>query len=137
MSAPDTVDAFLARTAEAWNAGDSVAYGGEFTEDATYVIFPGDVLLGRAAIIAGHEEVFTRWQKGTRMVVRTLRTHLLADNLVAVLTIGGVGKQDRVPFDKFQTYTLVRRPGGRWQCAAFQNTFMSERSQAHYNQSGE
>jgi uncharacterized protein (TIGR02246 family) len=39
----------LARIAAAWNAGDAGAYGAEFTADATYVVFNGELLRGRQA----------------------------------------------------------------------------------------
>ncbi|GAB3960215.1 hypothetical protein GCM10029978_008930 [Actinoallomurus acanthiterrae] len=34
-------------------------------------------------------------------------------------TVGGIGKGNKIDYDKFQTYTLRRRDG-RWECVAFQ-----------------
>ena len=124
----DTVEAFLDRVRHAWDAGDAQAYGAEFTEDASYVIFLGDAMFGRAEIARNHHEVFTKWQRGTRMVVTPLSVRELDANSAVVVTIGGIGTGGTIPYDKFQTYTLRRTDAGRWQCAAFQNTEMSSRA---------
>lgn len=128
----DTIEDCLDRIRAAWDAGDARAFAGSFTEDATYVIYLGEALIGRAEIEANHAGVFAKWQKGTRMAVRTLRKTPLGDGAAVVLTAGGIGTGASVPYDKFQTFTLVRREG-RWLCAAFQNTTMSPRAGRRYN----
>lgn len=125
--AEDTIEDFLARIARAWNAADAAAYAREFTEDATYVIFLGDAILGRAQIESTHVDVLTKWQRGTKMIIKPISVTLLDEDLASVLTIGGIGTTEPVEYDKFQTLTLVRLDG-RWQCAAFQNTEMSHRA---------
>lgn len=117
----DTVEAFLARIVSAWNAGDAAAYAAEFTADATYVVFIGLVLRGRAAIEAEHVPVFTKWQRGSRMSIRILDLRMPAPGVAVMVTTGGIGTRRRVPEDKVQTFTLVLEDG-RWRCAAFQNT---------------
>lgn len=128
----DTVDEFLARLTHAWNTADATAYAREFTEDATYVIFLGDVLRGRDEIARTHVDVLTRWQRGTTMVIEPVTVMMLDKNTASVLTIGGIAAAPPVEYDKYQTLTLVRR-AGRWQCAAFQNTQMSDRARAHHH----
>lgn len=127
--ADDTVEDFLARLARAWNAADAAAYAREFTEDATYVIFLGDVLVGRDEIESTHVDVLTRWQRGTKMAIEPVVARMLDEHTASVLTIGGIGVTEPIEYDKFQTLTLVRRDG-RWACAAFQNTHMSDRAKA-------
>ena len=117
---PDTIEAALARLSAAWDAGDATAYAREFTIDATYVIYAGIAYEGRDAIERGHVPVFEKWQKGSRMRMRVISVRHLADDVAVVLTEGGIGKR-RIPIDKVQTFTMLRRDG-RWQCAAFQNT---------------
>jgi uncharacterized protein (TIGR02246 family) len=103
-----TVEAFLDRVREAWDAGDAgdagdaEAYSHLFAEDASYVIFLGDAMFGRETIERTHHDVFTHWQQGTRMVVRPVDVRMVdADTAVAV-TVGGIGKGDAIPFDKFR-----------------------------------
>jgi uncharacterized protein (TIGR02246 family) len=129
---PDTVEQCLERIRLAWDAGDASAYAREFAEDATYVIYLGDPLRGRAEIERNHVPVLTRWQKGTRMALKPVAVTWLGADAASVLTVGGIGKGRHVPFDKVQTYTLVRRDG-RWSCVAFQNTKMSRRTMRAYN----
>jgi uncharacterized protein (TIGR02246 family) len=117
---PDTIEAALARLSAAWDAGDAAAYAREFTDDATYVIYAGIVYEGRAAIERGHVPVFEKWQRGSRMRMRVRSVRHLGDDVAVVLTEGGIGKR-RIPVNKVQTFTMVRRDG-RWRCAAFQNT---------------
>lgn len=105
----------------AWDVGDAKAYAAQFTESASYVIYIGLCYIGRAAIERAHEEVFARWQKGSRMAIEVLEVQRLGDDAAVVLTEGGVGKGNAVSRNKVQTFTMVRREG-RWLCAAFQNT---------------
>jgi uncharacterized protein (TIGR02246 family) len=105
----------------AWDAGDARAYADHFDEDATYVIYAGQAYRGRAEIERVHEEVFTRWQRGSRMSMRVIDCRLLERDVAVLLTEGGIGKGRRIRHDKLQTFTWVRRPEG-WRCASFQNT---------------
>lgn len=115
---------------DAWDAGDADAFGALFTDDATYVIFLGDALVGRAEITENHREVFTRWQRGTRMDVRIESVRQLAPTVLSVLTVGGIGHDpDHIAIDKLQTFVLVRTGDG-WRVAAFHNTGMSTRTAA-------
>ena len=128
----DTIEDCLGRIRAAWNAGDAQAFARSFTEDATYVIFLGEALIGRAEIEANHVDVFAKWQKGTRMAVTALRKTPLGADTAVVLTAGGIGTGEPIPYDKLQTFTIVRREG-RWLCAAFQNTKMSPQAERRYN----
>ena len=127
-----SVEAFLTRFRAAWDAGDAHAYAAEFTEDATYVIFLGEALIGREAIERNHVDVFERWQKGSKMAVKAIGARSIGADVCSVLTVGGVGQQPPVAYDKIQTFTLVRRRD-RWLCAAFQNTAMSQQAKSGYN----
>ncbi|MFE9455145.1 SgcJ/EcaC family oxidoreductase [Streptomyces sp. NPDC006739] len=131
VKSEDTVEEFLERVRQAWDAGDATRYAAQFAEDASYVIFMGDAMFGRAAIAQTHHEVFTRWQKGTRMTVKPIDVRMPDESTAVVTTVGGIGKGGRVDVDKFQTFTLRRRDG-RWECVAFQNTEMSRRSKRAY-----
>ncbi len=110
----------------AWEAGDAPAYANLFTEDATYVTFIGTVSRGRAAIARDHEPVLTRFQNGSRMRVRVTDTRFIDNDLAIVVSEGGVGKGDRIPLDKIQTFVFKREADGTWLCTAFQNSKKSK-----------
>ncbi|MGW3200207.1 SgcJ/EcaC family oxidoreductase [Streptomyces sp. NPDC001118] len=99
----ETVDAFLDRVREARNAGDARAYAAQFSEDASYIAFIGEVILGRSQIERTHHEVFTMWQRGTRMIVKPIDVRSVDVDTSVVTTIGGVGGQPAFGYDKFQT----------------------------------
>lgn len=126
------IETFLDGFRAAWDGGDARSYAELFTDDATYVIFLGEALIGRAEIECNHVDVFGRWQKGTKMAIRALGVRSVGNDTCSVLTVGGIGKRAPVRYDKLQTLTLVRR-GGRWRCAAFQNTAMSDSAKAAFN----
>jgi uncharacterized protein (TIGR02246 family) len=124
QQAEDTVEDFLARVRRAWDAGDAAAYARQFTEEATYVIFRGEALQGRAQIESAHVDVLMR---GTKVIIEPIAVTMLDDDVASVLTISGIGTDEVREYDKFQTIVLVRQDG-RWRCAAFQNTEMSDRA---------
>jgi len=117
----------------AWDAGDAHAYAAKFTPDATYVIFLGEALMGPAEIERTHIDVFRRWQKGTKMAIKAVRVSLLGADVCSVLTVGGIGQGANPPYDKLQTFTLIRH-GDSWLCAAFQNTAMNARAKTSFSQ---
>lgn len=119
----------LDRLRDAWNAADASAFARLFTEDATYVIWRGDVLTGRSEIQQVHHDLFTRSPTKTR--VSAVDTRLLDDHTAIVLTIGGTGGEGDVSYDKLQTFVMARRDEG-WMIAAFHNTAMSDRSRQHF-----
>ena len=131
----ETADRFLDRFRSAWDEGDARAFAALFTEGATYVVFVGEALIGRAEIERNHVDVFARWQKGTKMSVRPIAVQPAGPGACCVLTVGGIGETPSIAYDKFQTFTLVCE-GGQWLCAAFQNTAMSRRAAALYNAPG-
>ncbi|HVW58203.1 MAG TPA: SgcJ/EcaC family oxidoreductase [Rhizobiaceae bacterium] len=128
----DTIEECLDRIRVAWDEGNAHAYAAEFTEDATYVIFLGEALIGRRWIENTHADVFAKWQKGTRMVIEVIGKNLLAPGIASVLTVGGIGKGRQIPYDKMQTFTLPQQDG-RWKCTSFQNTRMSRRAKRIHN----
>lgn len=124
------VQTTLDRLTAAWNAGDADAFGAEFTEDATYVVFSGDVLLGRQAIVDTHRWLFDGPLRGSRLgasstgdVATTIR--FLRPDVAHVVTAGAVQPDgaDTVTTDRdsVPSYVLVN-DDGRWRIAAFHNT---------------
>lgn len=119
----------LARLSDAWNAGDAAAYGAEFTADATYVSFNGQVMSGRAAIEDTHRWLFDGPLRGSQMTsmggdtgqatIRFLRpdvAHVLTNG--AVQPAGSTTTADR----ESVVSLVVTEDGNAWQVAAFHNT---------------
>lgn len=129
MSEPTTgtVADTLDRLAAAWNAGDSAAYAAEFTPDASYVAFTGDVMNGRTAIEEVHRWLFEGPLHGSRMVGITVdrQVRYVRPDVAVVVTTGGVQPAEAAELTadraSVQTSTLVVRDGS-WLIAAFQNT---------------
>lgn len=131
-SKTDTIEDCLARMRLAANAADARAFAAEFDENATYVTFFGQAVLGRRQIEEFHKHAFAKFPSGTQMTMGTISVRPFGEDSASVLTVGGLGKGADVPYDKFQTFAMVRRDG-RWVCAAFQNTEMNVTSKQDYN----
>ena len=131
----DGVKDCLERVRSGWNSGDAHVFAQQFTEDATYVIYLGEALLGRGEIEKNHVDVLGKWEQGTKMAIKVLNINRLDDRTVSVLTAGGIGKGSTIRYDKLQTFTVVNRDG-HWLCSAFQNTAMSRRARRLYNPGG-
>ena len=119
----------IGQLTSAWNAADAAAFAQLFTEDATLVIWLGDALTGRPEIQQVHHDLFTT--RPSKMRLRAVNTRLLDANTAIVLSVAGVGSEQQIPYDKFQTSVVVRRDEG-WMIAAAQVTAMSDRSKQCY-----
>jgi uncharacterized protein (TIGR02246 family) len=118
IAIPDDIEGLLTRLREAWDATDAASFASCFTDDASYIIWRGDLIRGRAAIERAHAELFARAPGKTIIDVVDFR-YLGADAGVLV-TLGGTGTGDIVS-DKLQTF-VVTRQGDEWKVAAFHNT---------------
>ena len=116
----------LDRFRQAWEAADATAFGQLFTEDATYVIWSGDVLRGRPEIEQAHRDLFARG--ATTMNFAIVDTRFIGTDATVVLTAGGIGSVD---YDKLQTLVMTRS-NDDWMIAAFHNTAMSDRAKQRY-----
>jgi uncharacterized protein (TIGR02246 family) len=104
------VEDFLDRFRTAWDAGDARAYAALFTEDATYVIFLGEAMVGRDEIERNHLDVFGRWQKGAKMRVKAIGAKSLSADVCSVLTVGGIRQEAPIAYDKIQTFSWSAGP---------------------------
>lgn len=128
----ETPQKALARIGVAWNAGDAAAYAAEFTPDATYVAFNGQVMCGRTAIEDVHRWLFDGPLKESRMAmsgpaaepdIRFVRPD------VAIAVTGGAvqleGAELTPDRESVVSFVLVE-DRGTWKIAAFQNTRRQE-----------
>jgi uncharacterized protein (TIGR02246 family) len=119
---PDEIHGLLDRMSDAWDAGDAARFAACFCDDASFVIWRGDALLGRRAIERAHAGLF-RNNPG-RLHVRVTDHRRLSAVVAVLLTVAGTGSGE-VVLDKVQTLTLARNDG-EWLVAAFQNTQIAE-----------
>lgn len=123
----EVVEDFYARLERAWNAADGAAYGGAFTEDASFVNVRGDAADGQAAIVAGHQGIFDTIYRGSVVHYDVQKVWDLADGMIlarghATLEVPGgplAGTHNAV-----NTVVLVQTGDG-WAGRAFHNTFVS------------
>lgn len=116
------IEAVLDRLADAWARGDGAAYAQEFTDDATYVTWVGTVYRGRADIATGHDALFGKYLKDTRMFTEIVDIQRHGERTAIVVTRGDVAKKQPKRLTKVQTFTLTLEDDGEWRVAAFQNT---------------
>ncbi|MFI1828497.1 SgcJ/EcaC family oxidoreductase [Streptomyces sp. NPDC020412] len=79
-----TVDEVMAALERAWNAGDGAAWAEHFTEDADYVDALGRFQKGRAVIAAEHQKILDTIYRGSRLRMRLLSSHTIADGVLLV-----------------------------------------------------
>jgi uncharacterized protein (TIGR02246 family) len=111
-----------------WNAGDSEAFAQEFAPDADFIHIFGGQLEGRAAIEAGHRQIFQTVYKGSHVKFTLLKIRL-AQPEVAIVFLqahldffeGGAQRQ----LDTRPTFVAVKE-NSRWTVVAFQNTRISD-----------
>lgn len=122
-----TINDTITRLSQTWNDGDAAAYAATFTPDATYIVFDGTVLRGRAEIESTHRFLFNGPLRGSSIgggPAPSVR-HVRPD--VAHAVIGGgvrIDGQQTVPADRASVISLVlvASPDGDWLITAFQNT---------------
>lgn len=127
-----TINDTITRLNHAWNDGDATAYAATFTSDATYVVFDGTVLRGRAEIESAHRFLFDGPLRGSRIGGGpVLSERHLRPDVAHLLLDGGVrlDGQPTVPGDRASVISLVliAGPDGEWLISAFQNTRRAER----------
>ena len=119
-----TIRAIVSRLRDAWNAGDSEAFGEPFIEDADYVIINGMRVKGRAAINAGHKSIFDTVYKGSVMAATTQSVRFIRDDVaVAHVEWHLKYRRDDAPREHKAMCTMVfTKQNGRWVITTFQNT---------------
>jgi uncharacterized protein (TIGR02246 family) len=118
------IDDIVAKLEGAWNALDGAAFAAPFAADADFVNIRGEHFRGRAAIAAGHAEIFRTIYAGSRNqlaveTARLLRPDVALAHVHAVLDVphGPLAGRHSARF----SLVLTKESGG-WQIAAFHNT---------------
>jgi len=119
------IQTLLQQLFAAWGAGDANAYGALFSEDADYIAFDGVNQQGRAAIIASHQPLFSKWLKGSRLTGQIDSLRFLAPDVALIHASGSIldhGRSTPAP-ERSSSQTLVaKKIDGAWRFVAFHNT---------------
>jgi uncharacterized protein (TIGR02246 family) len=114
----------LARTYQAWEAGDAEAFVADYTEDAS-VIQPGVYEKDREEIGIKMAVAFAGPLKGSRVASRPVDVRFLTGDTAVVVSEDGIifPGQDAVAGERLvrATWVLVRRGGG-WRIASYHNS---------------
>ena len=118
----------VARLEAAWDAGDGAAFAAPFAPDAHFVTVQGMRVQGRAAIAAGHADIFASIYAGSTNAMELLHTEAVAPGARVVQTRNTLS----VPVGPFAGVrqaigTLVLRAVGTgWEIVSAQNTLVEE-----------
>lgn len=115
----------LEALSEAWARGDADGYAALFAPDATYIVFDGTRLNGRAQIAEGHRPLFARWLRGSRLLWGELEIQFPAPDVAIIHSQGAVVKrsQSKPSRGRWSQQTIVAiRDEAAWRLQAFHNT---------------
>ncbi|HEX5736030.1 MAG TPA: SgcJ/EcaC family oxidoreductase [Blastocatellia bacterium] len=118
------IRAIVTRLRDAWNAGDSKAWGVLFAEDADYVIINGMRIKGREAIDSGHKQIFDTIYKGSVLAASTQSVRFIRDDVAVAHTEWHLKyRRDNAPREHKAMCTMVMtKQNGQWSVLAFHNT---------------
>ena len=126
------IEKVLATEQTAWNAGDSVTYADEYTDDADFINIRGQVFKGKAAVQQQHAKIFAGPFKDSTISIVVRKFTLLSDHAAVVDTDQTVTDFPALPPGIVATapetlvthfkYLAVQQGDGTWKFAAGQNT---------------
>jgi uncharacterized protein (TIGR02246 family) len=121
----DEIQVVPSRIVAAWAAKDAEAFAAAFTEDGSMILPGGIYLTGRQPIRDYMAQAFAGPYQGTQVTGNPMGYKPLADDVVLLLTEGGVLPEGatEVPADNaIRASWLLKRVDGEWLLTAYQNT---------------
>jgi uncharacterized protein (TIGR02246 family) len=126
------IDKVLAREQSAWNAGDSISYANEFTDDADFINIRGQIFIGKPAVEQQHAKIFAGPFKGSTITIALRRFNQISDSAILVdtdqtvthfvgLPPGIVASSPGTLVTHFK-YLAIKQIDGSWKLASGQNT---------------
>ncbi|MFC0213910.1 SgcJ/EcaC family oxidoreductase [Paenibacillus chartarius] len=124
----DEIEFLFQKLKTAWDQGDGTAYGSCFTEDADYVTFQGEHLMGRKAIAESHQELWRSVLRGSTLDGEIKNIRFISPEMAIFHGLGAVKLrwQKNAPSkrDSINTNVVVKQ-NGKWMIAAFHNSRIS------------
>lgn len=126
------VKEMLAAEQTAWNAGDSVAYADEYTDDADFINIRGQVFTGKTAVQQQHAMIFAGPFKSSTIQIELRKLTEAGAGVILVDTDQTVTNFRGLPPGVVATsaatlithfkYLVVRQKDGTWKFLSGQNT---------------
>jgi len=126
------VQQMLTAEQTAWNAGDSVTYADEYTDDADFINIRGQLFTGKPAVQQQHAMIFAGPFKGSTIQIELRKLTEVGVGVVLVDTDQTVTNFKGLPPGVVATsagtlithfkYLAVRQKEGTWKFSSGQNT---------------
>jgi uncharacterized protein (TIGR02246 family) len=126
------VEQMLTAEQTAWNAGDSISYADEYTDDADFINIRGQVFTGKAAVQQQHAKILAGPFKGSTIQIKLRKLTEAGAGVVLVDTDQTVTNFKGLPPGVVATsagtlvthfkYLAVRQKDGTWKFSSGQNT---------------
>jgi uncharacterized protein (TIGR02246 family) len=119
------VAALTQKVVASWAYGDAEGFASVFVEDGT-MILAGVYCDGRAQVQSYMAEAFEGRYKGTQVVGKPLSMRFITDDVVILLSLGGVLEAGKTEVDHDSairaSWLAKRQDDGQWLLVAYQNT---------------
>jgi uncharacterized protein (TIGR02246 family) len=118
------IDAVMAASYKAWEAGDADGMVADYTEDAT-AIMPGSFRDGRAAVRDSMAAAFAGPLKGSSTCNRKLSTRFVGDDAAIVISEAGIlfpGMTELPDAARVNCTWVLEKRDGEWKIAAYHNS---------------
>ena len=126
------IEKVLATEQSAWNAGDSISYAGEYTDDADFINIRGQVFAGKPAVQQQHAKIFAGPFKGSDINIVVRKFNQISASAVLVDTDQTVTNFVGLPPGIVESfpgtlvthfkYLAIKQIDGSWKFASGQNT---------------
>ena len=118
------IRANIAQMENGWNTKNGAEFAKPFAENSDYVVINGMYIKGRAAIAAGHQEIFDTFYKASNLTLYVERIRFLQDDVTIVHVSGSlkVTENDSTRKTSARITMVMTKNNDKWEIAAFQNT---------------
>ena len=124
------IHAVVQGESDAWNRGDSAAFGARFAENGSFTNILGQQLYGRKAFVAQHEAIFTTIYKGSRNTLSVGKIIFVRPDVAVVDIDGALSGVARLPPGiqagpdgalHVKLQQVMTKEKGEWWIASFHN----------------